>query len=156
MIDLRDLYEDIILDHGKNPRNLRAIEHPTHFAKGRNPLCGDQFDLYLTVADGVITDVSFKGRGCAISTASSSLLTEVLKGKTTDEAKLILDGFLSKVTGGESVEMPESLEEDFERLSPFDGVVGYPARVKCASLSWRTVEAALKAGGVAAEPVKTE
>jgi nitrogen fixation NifU-like protein len=156
MMDLRDLYEDIILDHGRNPRNLRAIEHPTHFAKGRNPLCGDQFDLYLTVEGGVITDLSIKGRGCAISTASASLLTEVLKGKTLDEADKIFHAFQAKITGGEAESLPENLEDDFDRLSPFDGVVGFPARVKCAALSWRTLEAALKSGGVAAEPVKTE
>ena len=100
MIDLRDLYQDIILDHGRHPRNFRAIEHPTHTAKGHNPLCGDRVTVYLTLDGDTIADVSFEGRGCAISTAAASLMTEVLKGKTLAEAQALFGQFHAKVTGG--------------------------------------------------------
>ena len=97
--DLRELYQDIILDHGRHPRNFHAIEHPTHLARGHNPLCGDRVTVYLRVNGDRIDDVSFEGRGCAISTASSSLMTEVLKGKTLDEARRLFAQFHAKVTG---------------------------------------------------------
>jgi nitrogen fixation NifU-like protein len=156
MMDLRDLYQDIILDHGQKPRNFREIEHPTHSAKGHNPLCGDRLTVYLTVEGDKITDVAFQGRGCAISTASSSLMTEVLKGKTIGEANQLFRAFHGTVTGGVPPELPDALEDDFDRLTPLGGVSAYPARVKCATLAWHAFEAALKAGGAAAEPVKTE
>ncbi len=153
-LDLRELYQDIILDHGRHPRNFRPIEHPTHTAKGHNPLCGDRVTVYLTLDGDRIADVSFEGRGCAISTASSSLMTEVLKGKTLAEAEALFAQFHAKVTGGEVHELPEALEEDAERLEPLTGVKAYPARVKCATLAWHAFEAAVKGGG--AEPVRTE
>jgi nitrogen fixation NifU-like protein len=153
-MDLRELYQDIILDHGRHPRNFRAIEHPTHTAKGYNPLCGDRVTVYLTLNGDKIADVSFEGRGCAISTASSSLMTQVLKGKTLAEAHALFTQFHAKVTGGDIPELPEPLEEDSERLDPLTGVKAYPARVKCATLPWHAFEAALRGG--AAEPVKTE
>ena len=153
-MDLRELYQDIILDHGRHPRNFRPIEHATHTAKGYNPLCGDRVTVYLTLDADRIADVSFEGRGCAISTASSSLMTEVLNGKTLAEARALFAQFHAKVTGGEVHELPEALEEDAERLDPLTGVKAYPARVKCATLPWHAFEAALKGG--AAEPVKTE
>ena len=156
MIDLRDLYQDIILDHGKNPRNFRAQDHASHTAQGHNPLCGDRITVYLTVEGDRITDASFIGRGCAISTASSSLMTEVLKGKTLGEAKQLFQSFHASVTGGEAPDLAEALEDDFERLAPLEGVKAYPARVKCATLAWHAVEAALRPGGKPAEPVKTE
>jgi nitrogen fixation protein NifU and related proteins len=155
MMDLRELYQDIILDHGRHPRNFRAIEHPTHTAKGYNPLCGDRVAVYLTLDGDRIADVSFEGRGCAISTASSSLMTEVLKGKTLAEAQTLFAQFRAKVTGGEMHELPEALEEDSERLEPLTGVKAYPARVKCATLPWHAFEAALKSG-LAGNTVKTE
>ena len=155
-MDLRDLYQDIILDHGQKPRNFRPQEHASHMAQGHNPLCGDRVTVYLTVEGDRIADASFVGRGCAISTASSSLMTEVLKGKTLDEAKQLFQSFHASVTGGEPPALPESLEEDFDRLTPLGGVKAYPARVKCATLAWHAVEAALKSGGKPAEPVKTE
>jgi nitrogen fixation protein NifU and related proteins len=154
MIDLRDLYQDIILDHGRHPRNFRPIEQPTHTAKGYNPLCGDRVTVYLTIEGDTIVDVSFEGRGCAISTAAASLMTEVLKGKTLGEAQALFAQFHAKVTGGEPGVLPEALDEDSERLEPLTGVKAYPARVKCATLPWHAFEAALKGG--AAEPVKTE
>ena len=153
-MDLRELYQDIILDHGRHPRNFRPIEHPTHTAKGYNPLCGDRVTVYLTLDGDHIADASFEGRGCAISTASSSLMTEVLKGKTLAEAQQLFAQFHAKVTGGEVHDLPEALEEDAERLEPLTGVKAYPARVKCATLAWHAFEAAVKGG--AAEPVKTE
>jgi nitrogen fixation NifU-like protein len=156
MMDLRDLYQDIILDHGRNPRNFRAQEQASHTAQGHNPLCGDRVTVYLTLDGERIADVSFTGRGCAISTASSSLMTEVLEGKTLAEAKQLFHSFHASVTGAEAPELDPSLEDDFERLAPLAGVKAYPARVKCATLAWHAVEAALKPGGGAAEPVKTE
>jgi nitrogen fixation protein NifU and related proteins len=155
MMDLRDLYQDIILDHGRHPRNFRSIEKPSHFARGHNPLCGDRVTIFLTVEGDRIADVAFEGKGCAISTASSSLMTEVLKGKTLDEARILFENFHAKVTGGEASPLPESLEDDGDRLEPLTGVKTFPARVKCATLSWHALEAALKNGAVGAT-VKTE
>ncbi|HVJ50868.1 MAG TPA: SUF system NifU family Fe-S cluster assembly protein [Aliidongia sp.] len=157
MMDLRDLYQDIILDHGHKPRNFRPQEHASHTAQGHNPLCGDRVTIYLTVESDRIADVSFVGRGCAISTASSSLMTEVLKGKTLEEADILFKAFHATVTGaGEIPPVTEALEDDFDRLAPLEGVKTYPARVKCATLAWHAFEAALKSGGKAVEPVKTE
>ena len=156
MMDLRDLYQDIILDHGQKPRNFRPQEHASHTAQGHNPLCGDRVTVYLTVEDDRITDVSFVGKGCAISTASSSLMTEVLKGKSLDEAKQLFQSFHANVTGHEPPAVDEALEDDLDRLTPLTGVKGFPARVKCATLAWHAVEAALKSGGKPVEPVKTE
>ena len=154
MMDLRELYQDIILDHGRHPRNFRAIEHPTHSAQGYNPLCGDRVTIYVTLDGDRIADVSFQGRGCAISTAAASLMTEVLKGKTTDEARALFAQFHARATGGEPVPaLPEPLAEEMDRLEPLTGVKAYPARVKCATLSWHALEAALKGSG---ETVKTE
>ncbi len=155
MMDLRELYQDIILDHGRHPRNFRVIEQPTHFAQGYNPLCGDRVTVYLALDGDRITDVSFQGRGCAISTAAASLMTEVLKGKTIGEARALFAQFHSRVTGGEAPdELAEPLIEDMDRLEPLTGVKAYPARVKCATLSWHALEAALKGG--AGTTIKTE
>jgi nitrogen fixation NifU-like protein len=153
MIDLRELYQDIILDHGRHPRNFRAIEHPTHTARGHNPLCGDRVTVFLTLDGDRIADVSFQGRGCAISTAAASLMTEILKGKTPEEARALFSSFHARVTGGTEPALPAELAEDMERLEPLTGVRAYPARVKCATLSWHALEAALKGEGAT---VKTE
>jgi nitrogen fixation protein NifU and related proteins len=154
-MDLRDLYQDIILDHGQHPRNFRVQEHPSHMAQGHNPLCGDRVTIYVTLAGDRIADVSFQGRGCAISQASASLMTEILKGKTLAEAEALFKGFHAKVTGGEAPAAPAALEEDMERLEPLSGVKAYPARVKCATLAWHAFEAALR-NGQAGATVKTE
>jgi nitrogen fixation NifU-like protein len=143
---LRELYQDIILDHGRHPRNQRKLETPTHLARGHNPLCGDRVTVFLQLEGDRIADVSFDGRGCAISTAAASLMTEVLKGKTLGEARTLFAQFHAKVTGGEPAETPPELEEEVERLEPLTGVKAYPVRVKCATLPWHTFEAALKAG----------
>jgi nitrogen fixation protein NifU and related proteins len=155
MMDLRELYQDIILDHGRHPRNFRAIEEPTHSAQGHNPLCGDRVTIYLTLDGDRITDISFQGRGCAISTAAASLMTEILRGKTIADARALFAQFHARVIGGESVEeLSEPLTEELERLEPLTGVKAYPARVKCATLSWHALEAALN--GRDGSTVKTE
>jgi nitrogen fixation protein NifU and related proteins len=154
-MDLRELYQDIILDHGQHPRNKRAIEHPSHFAHGNNPLCGDKVTVYLKMDGERVDDVSFEGRGCAISTAAASLMTEILKGKTLAEAEALFKGFHAKVTGGDPVATPSALAEDAERLEPLTGVKTYPARVKCATLAWHAFEAAAKSGALGVS-VKTE
>src|SRR5215813_8312225 len=140
MMDLRELYQDIILDHGRHPRNFRAIEHPTHFAHGHNPLCGDRVTVYVTLDGDRIADVSFQGRGCAISTAAASLMTEVLKGKTIEEARHLFSHFHARVTGGDEAPVADHLAEELDRLEPLAGVKAYPARVKCATLSWHALE----------------
>jgi len=154
-MDLRDLYQDIILDHGQNPRNFRAQEHPSHFAHGHNPLCGDRVTVFVTLDGGRVRDVSFQGRGCAISQASASLMTETLRGKTRAEAEALFQGFHAKVTGGAVPATPATLDDEMERLEPLSGVKSYPARVKCATLAWHAFEAALKNGALGAT-VKTE
>ena len=153
MMDLRELYQDIILDHGRHPRNFRKIEEPTHFADGYNPLCGDRVTVYLSLDGDHIVDVAFQGRGCAISTAAASLMTEVLKGKTVAEARELFAHFRARVTGGTAPPLSERLAEELDRLEPLTGVKAYPARVKCATLSWHALEAALAGGGAT---VKTE
>ena len=145
---LRELYQEVILDHTKNPRNFREIENASHDAKGHNPLCGDRLSLYILVEDGVIRDVSFKGAGCAISTASASMMTEALKGKTEAEAEALFGAFHSVVTGKEDAD-----EDALGKLAVFAGVRDYPVRVKCATLAWHTLNAALAAK---AEAVSTE
>lgn len=147
MSELRDLYQEIILDHGRRPRNLRRLADPARSAKGFNPLCGDQCTVYVDVADGRLRDVSFEGSGCAISTASASIMTETLKGKSSNEAEQLFQKFHALVTG-KSVG-----ESSLGKLDVFAGVAEFPARVKCASLAWHTMRAALQGE---AEPVTTE
>jgi len=154
-MESRELYQDIILDHGRKPRNFHKMDHPSHFAHGHNPLCGDRVTVFLDVEGDKIKDVSFDGRGCAISTASASLMTEVLKGKTLAEAEELFKAFHAEVTGGEVPAVEETLQDDFERLAPLEGVKAYPTRVKCATLAWHAFEAALKNGATGAT-VKTE
>lgn len=154
-MDLRELYQDIILDHGRHPRNFHGMPQATNFAHGHNPLCGDKVTVYLKLEGDRIADVSFEGRGCAISTASASLMTEILKGKTLAEAEALFKSFHAKVTGGDPVGTPAALAEDAERLEPLTGVKTYPARVKCATLAWHAFEAAVKSGALGAS-VKTE
>ncbi len=154
-MDLRELYQDIILDHGRRPRNFHALGDPSHFAHGHNPLCGDKVTVYLKLDGERITDVSFEGKGCAISTASASLMTEIVKDKTLAEAEALFRMFHAKVTTGEVIELPDALEDDADRLEPLSGVKAYPARVKCATLAWHAFEAAVK-GGAIGGVVKTE
>ena len=153
MMDLRELYQDIILDHGRHPRNFRVIEHPTHTAQGHNPLCGDRVTVYVTLDGERIADVAFQGRGCAISTAAASLMTEVLHGKTVAEARELFAHFRARVTGGNEPPLAAPLADEMDRLEPLSGVKAYPARVKCATLSWHALQAALEGDAGA---VKTE
>ncbi len=143
--ELRELYQDLILDHGKNPRNFHSVESPTCEAVGHNPLCGDQLVLYITLGDdGLIEDVAFQGEGCAISMASASMMTEMLKGKTPAAVKKLWAYFESICKGETPTEEVEGLDEDdLARLDALSGVKQYPVRVKCATLAWRTLEAAL-------------
>lgn len=137
----KNLYQEVILDHNKNPRNYREIASPTHFAKGHNPLCGDKLDVYLHVGeDKIVSDVSFVGDGCAISKASASIMTTIIKGKTIDEALLLFKSFHDMATGKNDADDDPSLK----RLKVFAGVRDLPARVKCATLSWHTMKAALE------------
>jgi nitrogen fixation NifU-like protein len=140
MSELSDLYQEVILDHNKNPRNFREIENADKTAEGHNPLCGDQLKLYLAMDDDCVKDVAFKGSGCAISKASASMMTQVVKGKTREQAEVLFDEFHRMVLG----EMDEEQEENhLGKLKIFAGVREFPARVKCASLSWHTLHAAL-------------
>jgi nitrogen fixation NifU-like protein len=147
MDDLRDLYQEVILDHNKRPRNFGALEGASHQADGHNPLCGDQLSISLTVEDGEVQDVRFEGSGCAISTASASLMTEAVKGKSLEEAQRLFDGFHDLLTGDPSQAAQASA--DLGKLAVFEGVREFPVRVKCATLSWHTLKSALD-GDVAA------
>jgi nitrogen fixation protein NifU and related proteins len=138
MSDLSDLYQEVILDHNKRPRNFRTIESPSHHAEGYNPLCGDRLNLYVQVSGDTITDVAFEGSGCAISKASASLMTDALKGKTVAEANSLFERFHRVVTTP-----PDQPVEDLGKLSVLAGVREFPVRVKCASLAWHTLKAAL-------------
>jgi nitrogen fixation protein NifU and related proteins len=140
MSDLRELYQEVILDHNKRPRNFRAIEHPTRTARGHNPLCGDRLTLYLTLDGDRIADVAFEGSGCAISKASASLMTEALKGKTITQAEALFERFHDVVTSPGDVPVNT---DGLGKLAVFAGVREYPARVKCASLAWHTMKAAV-------------
>ena len=142
--DLTNLYQEIILDHSKNPRNKRAVEGSTHQAYGNNPMCGDKLALFLRMnGQNVVEDVAFQGEGCAISQASASLLTEVLVGKTKDQAMELFNAFHRLTTGEEVGEIPADLVDDFERLEVLGGVRAFPLRVKCATLAWHTLDSAL-------------
>jgi nitrogen fixation NifU-like protein len=143
--DLRELYQEVILDHGKHPRNHRHPPEANHEARGDNPLCGDRLTVYVTLdAAGVIRDAAFEGRGCAISTASASLMTEVVRGKTVDEARALFAAFHHLCTHDEpAAEHPGVDEEALERLQVLAGVREFPVRVKCATLAWHTLSAAL-------------
>ncbi|MEP6592580.1 MAG: Fe-S cluster assembly sulfur transfer protein SufU [Acidobacteriota bacterium] len=138
MSDLTDLYQEVILDHNRRPRNFRKIEAPSHHAEGYNPLCGDRLNLYVQVNGDVITDMAFEGSGCAISKASASLMTDALKGKTVAEADSLFQRFHRVVTTP-----PDQPVEDLGKLSVLAGVREFPVRVKCASLAWHTMKAAL-------------
>ena len=139
--ELKELYQQVILDHNKSPRNFRKIENPTRSAEGYNPLCGDKIDIYLHFDNDHIDDISFQGSGCAISKASASLMTSMLKGKTRKEAEILFGRFHDLVTDklGDDPDI-----EDLGKLAVFAGVREFPARVKCASLAWHTMMNALQ------------
>ena len=145
MSELSDLYQQVILDHNKKPRNFRRLEGANRTAEGYNPLCGDQLIVYMQLEDEVVQDISFEGSGCAISKAAASMMTQSIKGKTRQEAETLFNEFHRMVLG----EMDEETEENhLGKLKIFAGVREFPARVKCASLSWHTMHAALNNEGV--------
>lgn len=148
--DLRDLYQEVILDHSKRPRNFHAMPEADRSAEGYNPLCGDRETVYLDLEGDVLKDVSFQGTGCAISTASASMMTESVKGRTRSEAEALFARFHDLITGsnGGKTGGPE-----LGKLAVFSGVREYPVRVKCATLPWHTLKAALDGAGA---PVSTE
>ena len=143
MSDLRELYQELILDHTKCPRNFGELEEATCTAEGFNPLCGDQLTLYLVLEDGVLKDVRFEGKGCAISTASASLMTEAIKGKTAEEVAALFQRFQSVVTSPVDSDI-DTLE--LGKLAALAGVREFPLRIKCAILAWHTLRAALEDG----------
>jgi nitrogen fixation protein NifU and related proteins len=147
---VHDLYQETILDHSKRPRNCHPMDDANHKAEGYNPLCGDKLKLYLKLENDIVQDVSFVGSGCAISTASASLMTESLKGKTREEALKMLDRFHDLLTTDTPV------TKELGKLVVFCGVRDYPARVKCATLAWHTLKSALDSDEAIEEPVSTE
>jgi nitrogen fixation NifU-like protein len=140
MSELNELYQDTILEHNKNPRNFREIEDANKKALGNNPLCGDALQVFVSMDGDTISDVAFKGSGCAISKASASMMTQAVKGRTSEEAEELFGEFTKMVRGELDEESPEN---HLGRLKIFAGVREFPARVKCASLSWHTLNAAL-------------
>jgi nitrogen fixation protein NifU and related proteins len=151
--ELTDLYQELILDHNRRPRNYGALAGATHSAQGYNPLCGDKLKLYLKVDHDRIAGVSFEGSGCAISKASASLMTEAIAGRSLDDVDGIFERFHAMITAPTDKELSDAEREAAGKLAVFSGVREFPMRVKCASLAWHTLKAAL-AGK--AEPVKTE
>jgi nitrogen fixation NifU-like protein len=146
MSDLRELYQEVILDHHKRPRNFGPLADANRHAEGRNPLCGDHLTVQVDVEDGIIRSVAFEGAGCAISRASASLMTDAVKGKPIEEAERMFDEFHQMVTSG----VEDAVEESLGKLAVFCGVREFPSRVKCASLAWHTLHAALEAKGTTA------
>lgn len=149
MTDLRDLYQEVILDHGRRPRNFGPLAEANRHAEGFNPLCGDRLTLYLKVEDGVIREARFEGSGCAISTASASLMTEALKGRSEAEAEALFGAFHAMLTSDAAADSAAPLG----KLEVLNGVREFPTRVKCATLAWHTLDAALHQ---ASAPVTTE
>ncbi len=139
-MDLKELYQDIILEHGKSPRNFgKCIDH-NHRAKGHNPLCGDQVEVYLKLnKNKLVEKLTFEGSGCAISMASTSIMTELIKGKSFEIAKNIIDDFLNMIKNGSEIKTKELNEEQKTKIMSLSGVKQYPMRVKCATLSWHTL-----------------
>ena len=144
--DLRELYQEVIFDHNRQPRNFHAMADADHQADGHNPLCGDQLTVYLRIEDGVVKDVSFVGHGCAISTASASLMTEAVKGKPVAEVEALFHDFHALLTDAPP-------DRDFGKLAVLSGVREFPARAKCATLAWHTLHNAIVG---AQEPARTE
>ena len=152
MSELRDLYQEVILDHVKRPRNFGAIDAASHRADGHNPLCGDKVTLFLVIEDGRTIDVRFQGSGCAISIASASLMTDAIKGKTEAEIRAMFARFHAGLTTKDDTAAVDALAE-LDKLAVFGGVREFPVRVKCATLPWHTLVAALDR---VEQPVKTE
>ena len=144
-MDLKQLYQDIILEHGKSPRNLGKCEGYSHEAKGYNPLCGDKVHVYLKLDSGKkVESLTFEGEGCAISLASASIMTELVKGKSFEEAKEIMDAFINMIKNTSEIESNHLDEDQKTKLMSLSGVKQFPMRVKCATLSWHTLNSAIK------------
>ena len=144
-MDLKQLYQDIILEHGKSPRNLGKCEGYNHEAKGYNPLCGDKVHVYLKLDNGKkVESLTFEGEGCAISLASASIMTELVKGKSFEEAKEIMDAFLNMIKNTSEIQSNHLDEDEKTKLMSLSGVKQFPMRVKCATLSWHTLNSAIK------------
>ncbi len=149
---LRELYQEVILDHSRHPRHHGVLENANHKAEGYNPLCGDRVTVYLRLdADNRVADIKFEGRGCAISQASASMMTDMLKGRTATEADRLMTGFLHLVKGEDASDL---LEDDRERLEVMGGISEFPMRVKCATLAWHTYRNAVEEGKNAVEEGK--
>ena len=143
---LRELYQEVILDHSRHPRHYGPLEGASHKAEGYNPLCGDRVTIYLRLdADGRVADIGFEGKGCAISQASASMMVEMLKGRTAAEADRLMQGFLHLVKGEDAGELSD---DDRERLEVMGGISAFPMRVKCATLAWHTYKNAADEGAV--------
>jgi len=147
MSDLRELYQEIILDHNRQPRNFHGMANATSHADGHNPLCGDKITVFLRVEDGVVKDVSFQGSGCAISTASASLMTESIKGKRLEEVEAMFHRMHDLLVGDDETAARIAADEALGKLVVFAGVREFPMRVKCATLSWHTLHAAAAGEG---------
>jgi nitrogen fixation NifU-like protein len=144
LADLNDLYQEVIIDHSRRPRNFKELEGATGDAEGYNPLCGDRVRIYVKLENDRVRDISFEGSGCAISTASASILTESLKGKSRVEAETLFEKFHQLVTEGDRSGEPAA---ELGKLAVFSGVSKYPVRVKCATLAWHTLRAAMRGSG---------
>jgi nitrogen fixation NifU-like protein len=143
---LRELYQEVILDHSRHPRHFGPLDHATHKAEGYNPLCGDRVTVRLVLGqDGRVADIKFEGKGCAISQASASMMTEMLAGRTLPEAQKLMDGFLHLVKGEDA---PSLGADDREQLDVMAGISEFPMRVKCATLAWHTFKNALEEGKI--------
>ena len=134
---INDLYQEVILDHAKSPRNFGVLEQYTCSAEGNNPMCGDQLTVYVDIQDGVVSDVSYRARGCAISIASASIMSSMIKGRTLEEVNILFDKFHMLCTGQEVED-----DDDIDRLRVLSGVSKFPTRVKCATMSWHAVKEA--------------
>ena len=140
---LNELYQELILEHNRSPRNFKKIENPTHYADGYNPLCGDHYTIYLNVDGNTIVDLGFQGSGCAISKSSASMMTAAIKGHTIEEAKELFEKFHSVITKNFEQEISEEQIEELGSLGALAGVREFPARIKCASLAWHALNSAL-------------
>jgi len=146
--NLRELYQEVILDHSRHPRHYGVLEGASHKAEGYNPLCGDKVTVYLQLdADGRVADIGFEGKGCAISQASASMMTDMLKGRDRADAEKLMQGFLHLVKGEDATDLQG---EDREMLDVMAGVSAFPMRIKCATLAWHTMKSALEGGEAAA------
>lgn len=143
---LDDLYQDIILDHSKNPRNSGYLEGATHSARENNPLCGDRVSVYLTLQNGEITDLKFEARGCAISVASASMMGQMMKGKSITEAQQLFKQFIALINGTDV-----AADSELKELESLSGVKQFPTRIKCATLSWHALQQALDSSGIQAK-----